>query len=84
VAPGAAAFAKRCASCHALGDYGGHFGPQLLEPIARELRALDAAMRERRVKAATLVTLNERGSESQGRRPVEIVAVWEWLLRPDD
>jgi cytochrome c2 len=33
VAPGAAAFAKRCASCHALGDYGGKFGPQLLEPI---------------------------------------------------
>lgn len=33
VAPGAAAFAKRCASCHALGDYGGQIGPQLLEPI---------------------------------------------------
>lgn len=54
------------------------------ETRARELRALDAAMRERRVKTATLVTLNERGAESQGRRTVEIVPVWEWLLRPSE
>jgi predicted AAA+ superfamily ATPase len=47
---------------------------------ARELRAMDAAMKERRLKRGTVVSLREEESVPMARGSVDIVPAWRWLL----
>jgi predicted AAA+ superfamily ATPase len=48
---------------------------------ARELRALEAAMNERHVAAATLVTLDEEERVETPSGTIDIIPAWRWLLR---
>lgn len=60
---------------------------QVAETIAdpktrqRELRALEAAMAERKLPSATLVTLDEEAQIETAGGPVAVVPAWRWLLR---
>jgi len=60
---------------------------QVAESIAdpktrqRELRALEAAMAERKLARGTLVTLDEEERIDTAGGPVEVVPAWRWLLR---
>lgn len=60
---------------------------QVAETIAdpntrqRELRALEAAMAERKLSRAILVTLDEEEQIETASGPVEVVPAWRWLLR---
>ncbi|MDP2821192.1 MAG: ATP-binding protein [Sulfuritalea sp.] len=60
---------------------------QVAETIAdaktrqRELRALEAAMAERKLARGTLVTLDEEAHIDTARGPVAVVPAWRWLLR---
>ncbi|TAK65556.1 MAG: ATP-binding protein [Betaproteobacteria bacterium] len=62
---------------------------QVAETIAdpntrqRELRALEAAMAERRLSSGILVTLDEEGQIDAASGRVEVVPAWRWLLRAD-
>ncbi len=62
---------------------------QVAETIAdpntrqRELRALEAAMAERRLSSGILVTLDEEGQIDAVSGRVEVVPAWRWLLRAD-
>ena len=47
---------------------------------ARELRALDAAMREHGISRATLVTLYEEEQVQLGSGTVQVLPAWRWLL----
>lgn len=60
---------------------------QVAETIAdpstrqRELRALEAAMAERKLSSATLVTLDEEAQIESASGPIAVVPAWRWLLR---
>lgn len=60
---------------------------QVAETIAdattrqRELRALEAAMAERRLERGTLITLEEEARIDTASGPVDVVPAWRWLLR---
>jgi hypothetical protein len=62
---------------------------QVVETIAdpstrqRELRALEAAMLERKLSSATLVTLDEEAQIETASGPVAVVPAWRWLLREE-
>jgi hypothetical protein len=47
----------------------------------RELSALEEAMQETGVGAATVVTLRETGRETTKAGSVRILPAWRWLLR---
>ena len=49
----------------------------------RELRALEAAMVEREVSRATLVTLDDEQQIETPSGPVQVLPVWRWLLRDE-
>lgn len=62
---------------------------QVAETIAepntrqRELRALDAAMAERKLSRAIVVTLDEEEQIETASGPVAVVPAWRWLLREE-
>ncbi|MDO8789815.1 MAG: ATP-binding protein [Sulfuritalea sp.] len=49
----------------------------------RELRAIEAAMAERKISAAVMVTLDEEETIETTRGPVAVVPAWRWLLREE-
>ena len=49
---------------------------------ARELRALDEAMRELEIDDATVVTRLHEEDATAGAGAVRFVPAWRWLLQP--
>jgi predicted AAA+ superfamily ATPase len=48
----------------------------------RELRALEEGLTETSCESATLVTLREEGTVTDGGSSVRIVPAWRWMLEP--
>ncbi len=51
--------------------------------LEREVRALSEAMTERKLTAATIVTLFDERTIRDGRRTIRVVPAWRWMLESD-